>query len=392
MKIAQVVCAFPPYAGGIGQSAHRLGEILSKEHQVSTFALKARKENKEVSTNSEQKIIFLNPALRFGHGAFPIFLIFRLLKFEAIYFHYPFFGADAIILLLKFFKPKQKLIIHYHMDTPALPGFKKILAIPSIIIRNKLLSRSDKIIVSSSDYAQNSNLSKIIKKQGSKIKAIPFGVETDIFKPRIKNTDNQLTKKANQIVSFVTKKFIKKGRCSLLFVGGLDEAHYFKGLSVLLKALTKCQSSLQLNIIGDGNLRPQYEKQVLQLGLSKKVKFMGRVSEDELISQYQFSDILVLPSINSHEAFGLVLIEAMACGLPIIASDLPGVRSVFDHGAQGYLCPAGDIQALSEKIDKLAQDDKLRQKMSISARDLAEKKYAWEKVADNILDEFSNLK
>ncbi len=118
---------------------------------------------------------------------------------------------------------------------------------------------------------------------------------------------------------------------------------------------------------------------------------MGRVSEDEIIRQYQYADLLILPSINSHEAFGLVLIEAMACGLPIIASDLPGVRSVFEDGKQGYLCQAGDIKDLRDKIDKLAQNEELRQKMSIAARNLAEKKYAWEKVADRVLDEFSNL-
>lgn len=391
MKIAQIVCAFPPYAGGIGQSAYRLGEILSQEHQVKTFTLIPPTEKKPKSPTGEQKVLFLDPILRFGHGALPLFLPFRLLKFDIIYLHYPFFGADALILLLKLIKPKQKLIIHYHMDTPALPGLKKFLSLPSRAIRNKLLTKADKIIVSSRDYAENGNLAKIAKKQRAKIRAIPFGIETDSFKPKIKEQDGALLKQASNIVSYVTRHFIKKGGHSLLFVGGLDEAHYFKGLSVLLKAISNCDVSLQLNIIGEGELRSQYEKQVLQLGLNKKVKFLGRVSEEELIREYQNADLLILPSINSHEAFGLVLIEAMACGLPVIASDLPGVRSVFEDKKQGLLCRPGDVQDLREKICTLTKDEELRQKMAIAARHLAEEKYAWEKVADRILDEFSNL-
>jgi glycosyltransferase involved in cell wall biosynthesis len=391
MKIAQIVCVFPPYAGGIGQSAYRLGEILSREHQVKTFTLSPQKKQTPEYPIGQQEVIFLDPVLRFGHGALPLFLPFRLFRFDVIYLHYPFFGADALILLLKFIKPKKKLIIHYHMDTPGLPGLKRFLSLPSKVIRNKLLSQADKIIVSSRDYAENGNLAKIAKKHNAKIKDIPFGIETDLFKPKIKEHNGILSEKASDIVNFVTRRFIKKGGHSLLFVGGLDEAHYFKGLSVLLKAISNCDASLQLNIIGEGELRTQYEKQALQLGLNKKVKFLGRVSEEDLVRQYQSADLLVLPSINSHEAFGLVLIEAMACGLPVIASDLPGVRSVFEDEKQGLLCRPGDIQDLRQKICTLVKDDKLRQKMSIAARHLVEEKYAWEKVADRILDEFSNL-
>ncbi len=391
MKIAQIVCVFPPYPGGIGQSAYRLGEILSREHQVKTFTLNSQEELKSKSSIMGQEVVFLNPVLRFGHGALPILLPFRLLKFDAIYLHYPFFGADALILLYKLIKPKQKLIIHYHMETPGLPGFKKFLSLPSRLIRKKLLSKADRIIVSSRDYAENGNLAKVAKKQSAKIKDIPFGIETDIFKPKIKDQNGVLAEKANSIVHFVTRHFIKKDGYSLLFVGGLDEAHYFKGLSVLLKAMSNSDVSLQLNIIGDGELRAQYARQALRLGLNKKVKFLGRVSEEELILQYQSADLLVLPSINSHEAFGLVLIEAMSCGLPVIASDLPGVRSVFEDKKQGLLCRPGDVQDLRQKISTLVKDEKLRQEMSVAARSLVEKKYAWEKVADKILDEFSKL-
>lgn len=392
MKIAQIVCAFPPYAGGIGQSAYRLGEILSQEHQVKTFSLKPQQLGKAKTQAGEQKVVFLDPKIRFGHGALPFFLPFRLFQYDILYLHYPFFGVDALILWWHILRPKQKLVIHYHMDTPALLGFKKILALPSRIIRPLLLRRAVKIIVASEDYAQQSHLAKIKKHQPYKIKSVPFGVETEIFKPKIQNNHNSLLKKANEIVEFVNKTFIKKGSHSLLFVGGLDEAHYFKGLPILLKALSQITLPFQLNIIGDGSLRADYEQQVVSLQLTKKVKFLGRVSEEDLIRTYQQSDLLLLPSVNSHEAFGLVLIEAMACGVPVIASNLPGVRSVFRDGQEGLLCQPGDVNDLIEKIEKILSDENKRQAMSKAARKLAEEKYAWNKVADAILDEFSNLK
>lgn len=389
MKIAQIVCAFPPYAGGIGQSAYRLGEILSREHQVSTFTLIPAKTKTPPTPTYNQKVHFLRPHLRSGHGALALSLLFRLSKDEVIYLHYPFFGTDAIVLFICSIFKKKRLFIHYHMDTPALPGNKKILALPSRLIFKRLMKRAEKIIVGSRDYAESGKLAEICKTCPEKIKAIPFGVESDIFKPRIPAQTEARGNKAAAIVNFVNRRFIKHGGHTLLFVGGLDSAHYFKGLNILLEAMATISLPLTLHIIGDGNLKKQYQQQALKLHLDKKVSFLGRVSEEALIKEYQNADVLILPSINSHEAFGLVLIEAMACGLPVIASNLAGVRSVFNDGKEGLICQPGDVKDLSEKITSLISDENKRLKMAQAARKLVEDKYAWEKVADQILDEFS---
>lgn len=392
MKIAQIVCAYPPYAGGIGQSAYRLEEILAREHEIRSFSLAPLEIKKSPHANHRStNTVYFDPLIRLGHGALPFLLPYRLRKYNILYFHYPFFGVDIFILLLKIFRPKKKLVIHYHMDTPALPGIKKILSLPSSFIRKALLKRAEVIIVASRDYADNSKLSYINKYASHKIKVIPFGIETDIFKPKNKRDSSPLKKKASDIVSFVTNKFIKRGSHNLLFVGGLDQAHYFKGLNFLLEAMTKTKSLVNLRIVGEGDLQSQYEQEVLKLGLKKRVNFLGRLSEDALIYEYQTADLLILPSINNHEAFGLVLIEAMACGLPVIASDLPGVRSVFQNGREGLFCQPSNANDLANKIDEILLDEDKREKMSIAARILAEDRYSWEKIADSILDEFSKL-
>jgi glycosyltransferase involved in cell wall biosynthesis len=392
MRIAQLVCSFPPYPGGMGQSAWRIGEILGKEHELTTFTL-ANLDIKNIENLSKQKIYYLKPLIRLGHGALPFSLLFSLKKYDIIYLHYPFFGVSEILKIFLIFSKKKKLIIHYHMDTSKLKGIKKILSISAKFSKKFLFKRANKILVSSLDYAKSGDLSKYIKENNPKIREIPFGVDIENFKPRISQKHpTPFLQKAVEFVNHVTRRIIKKGDYQLLFVGGLDKAHYFKGLSNLLQALSPLnKQNWRLNIIGDGDLKNHYQKISTELKLENKVKFRGRVSHEALIRYYQDSDILILPSINSHEAFGLVLIEALACGLPVIASDLPGVRGVFNHNKEGLLVKTNNILDLQEKIKYLLEHENIRENMSISARQLALKKYDQKIIADKILDEFSNL-
>ena len=96
-----------------------------------------------------------------------------------------------------------------------------------------------------------------------------------------------------------------------------------------------------------------------------------------------------MPSINSNEAFGLVLLEAMACGTPVIASNLPGVRSVFEAGVQGLLAEPGNVDDLKNKIAEILADNDKREMMGLASRELVEGKYSWERVGER-LDEIYN--
>ena len=381
MKIAQVVCAYPPYVGGIGQSAKRFGDILKAEHEVITFTLKPQIES-AVSTDDTK---YLNPLLRYGHGGLPFSLLFSLRKFDCIYLHYPFFGATEIVWLFLLFHKKTRLIIHYHMDTADLAWFLKPLSWPSSLIKNSLFKKAETIISGSMDYIQNSQVADLVIKYPEKFKEVPFGLDTDFYSPKLPESNKGLIAKTKEIINFVTKNFIKRGQVNLLFVGGLDSAHYFKGLSVLFEALTKLEHKhWRLNIVGAGNLMESYQNQAECLGLSSKVKFLGRVDEANLIKVYQSSDIFILPSINRHEAFGLVLIEAMACGVPVIASDLPGVRQVFRNGIDGLTAEAGNAQDLAEKIAELLGNEPKRESMARNARAYAVTRYSWEQIGNKL--------
>lgn len=374
MKIACIVCSYPPYPGGIGNSARRLNRLLEKEHEVSVFTPDS-----------------LHPWLRRGHGAFLPQLLFRLRSFDCLYLHYPFFGTAEVVWLFKILHPRTKLIIHYHMDVHGLGSFGNLLSLPSRLIRSSLFKQADQIIVSSLDYVKESAIKEWYGKYPEKFQEIPFGLDTERFQPGLAKRyfANGVFARAQEIVNFIDEKFIKRRRVDILFVGGLDRAHYFKGVAILLDALfLSKERNFRLKIVGDGDLRPGYEEKVAKLKLDKQVEFVGRLDDDALLRAFQAADFFVLPSINGNEAFGLVLIEAMACGLPVIASDLPGVRQVFRDGREGYLCQPGEVESLRVCLEKMIADPKKRRQMAAAARQLALEKYDEKKIAARLLEIF----
>lgn len=375
MKIASIACAWPPYSGGIGNSASQISRLLSGRHEVTDF-----------HPNN------LKPWLRYGHGAFLPQLLWRLRRFDYIYLHYPFFGTAEIVWLFKLFCRRPKLIIHYHMDVKNLSWTARLLSLPSYLIRSSLLDQADIIVSASLDYVKNSQIKKYYRAHSEKFREIPFGVDLEKFRPNAlkRPSDNQAMARAKEMISYVNDRFIKKNRFDLLFVGGLDRAHYFKGIDILLGALAEIKfDNWRLKIVGGGDLKSDYEKKARDLGLADKVEFTGRLEENDLIRSYQNADLLVLPSINKNEAFGIVLIEALACGAPVLASDLPGVRRVFNNYQEGWLTEPGDKQDLKQKLEFILADTDKWRTMPGAARRLAEKKYGLALMAESLDNLFS---
>jgi len=374
MKIASIACAWPPYAGGIANSANRISQILRSEHEVIDF------------TPSH-----LKPWLKYGHGSVLGSLLWRLKSFDYIYLHYPYFGTAEIVWLVKIFQPKLKLIIHYHMDVTGLNPWVKGLSWPSRLIRASLLKQAQIIVTASLDYVRHSQIKDYYAACPEKFREIPFAVDLKKFRPSgLKQpANNPLLAQAKAIVNFISAKFIKKNRFNLLFVGGLDAAHYFKGVEVLVRAAAELNDfNFELTLVGDGDKRAEYEALAMRLGSPKKIRFVGKLSDPDLIRTYQKSDLLILPSINNNEAFGLVLIEALACGVPVLASDLPGVRRVFNNYQEGLLVEPGSISDLKKKLALFMSVKTMPRKMAEKARALAEAKYGEEMMAAKLKELF----
>jgi phosphatidyl-myo-inositol alpha-mannosyltransferase len=167
-------------------------------------------------------------------------------------------------------------------------------------------------------------------------------------------------------------------RPALLFVGRLERR---KGLEPLVRAFTRLKTDrpeLRLVVVGDGPERDRCQA-LLPERLRADVSFLGRVDHDDLPRLYASADLYVSPALGG-ESFGIVLLEAMAAGVPLVASDIPGYRSVARDGAQGRLVPPGDVPALATAIGALLDNPALRAAMATEGRRTVDD-YDWAVVA-----------
>lgn len=149
----------------------------------------------------------------------------------------------------------------------------------------------------------------------------------------------------------------------------------YKGFDVLLEALQHTDAYLVLG--GDGPLRGMLQTQALQLGVADRVWFSGRLSAAEMAASYKACDVFCLPSVTPNEAFGLVQLEAMACGKPVICTQLNnGVNAVNPHGITGLTVPPKDALSLAKAINTLKIDSTLRIKLGQQAQSHALRNYS----------------
>lgn len=174
----------------------------------------------------------------------------------------------------------------------------------------------------------------------------------------------------------------EEGLFTLGYVGRLAEE---KGLRDLLWAMHKTGDGIRLRLAGDGPARHRLGVLARELGVDWRIAFMGALPHEELPAFYHDIDALVLPSLATpswQEQFGRVLIEAMACGAPVIGSDSGAIPGVI--GDAGMLFPEGDADALAEKIEWLANDERLQQDLSLRGRARVEQHYSVERVAQQL--------
>ncbi|MDP2931323.1 MAG: glycosyltransferase family 4 protein [Chloroflexota bacterium] len=179
------------------------------------------------------------------------------------------------------------------------------------------------------------------------------------------------------------------GKLNILFVGRLEKR---KGLDYLLKAYKLIKPEFpacRLIVVGPGNrLRRKYEKQVKKSGLADVI-FAGYVSNDDLPRYYQTADIFCAPA-TGWESFGIILLEAMAMGKAIVASNVEGYARLVSDNVDGLLVPPRDEQALGRALLTLLKDKSLRTKIGAQGR-LKASEYAWEDIARRVLDYYATV-
>jgi D-inositol-3-phosphate glycosyltransferase len=250
----------------------------------------------------------------------------------------------------------------------------------------QVLRRANRIVVAT--LAEQTQLRFLYKADVSKMTVIPPGVDTGHFYP---------------IPADEAKQFIglKPENRMILFVGRIEP---LKGVDTLIKAmscldliLTNREQPVHLAIIGgEPDVNPmdmseemtRLQKMCDDLCMGGMVVFLGKRAQDTLPYYYSAAEVLVMPSL--YESFGMVALEAMASGTPVIASEVGGLGYLVQNGLTGYTIPDSDPETLCDRLSLLLRDAHLRQTMGITASEHA-LGYAWEKIAGQIVEVYKTL-
>jgi glycosyltransferase involved in cell wall biosynthesis len=289
-------------------------------------------------------------------------------NFDIVHLHYPCYGNALMVSLARMLGNKKPLVVSYHMDTIGRGLRRPVFWFHQKFLAPHFLRQASAIVVASRDYAAHSLLAKYPDLM-AKVVEIPFGVNSTRFHPPISEA--------------------KPRKRSVLFTAALDEQHYFKGLHILLEAMVKVPDA-KLTVVGDGNLKKSYIRLAQELKISDRINFAGRVSDEELPKYFQDAEVFCSASVDRSEAYGIVLMEAAASGLPAVASDIPGVRTIVSDGETGLLIPPNDAAALSEALRDLLSDPALLAKMGQSAREFALTR-TWKSAGDKYAEIYKAL-
>lgn len=179
----------------------------------------------------------------------------------------------------------------------------------------------------------------------------------------------------------------------LLFVGRLVER---KGVEVAVRALPRVlrERPARLTVVGEGAREAQIRDAARAAGVEDRVRFAGRVSDEELRRLYAACDVFLLPAVvdrkGDTEGLGVVLLEALRFGRPVVASDVGGIPDIVEHGRTGWLVPAGDPAALAATLLRLAADPEEARRVARRGREVAGRRFSWDRILDDLLDTYAD--
>ena len=287
----------------------------------------------------------------------------RASQSDIVHLHFP--NPMAVLAYLAS-GHEGRLVVTYHSDMVRQkflgPMFEPLLHLA--------LRRSAAIIVTSPNYL---NTSSILARHRDRCEVIPLGIPLEEFE-----------RDKGKSVTAVREQY---GDRLIVSVGRLV---YYKGFEYLIRAMTGVQGKLL--IVGEGPLRLKLSALAAELKIADRVVFMGKIDHQLLVSCYHAAKVFAMPSILRSEAFGLVQVEAMAAGLPVVNTQLDsGVPYVSLHQQTGLTVPPRDPDALAAAINQLLDDGNLRESFGRAARLRAEQEFSVEVMADRTLSLYDKV-
>jgi len=348
MRILVVLTYYRPHTSGLTIYAERLSKALVKRgHKVTVLTSHFRKDLPSEEYQDGVRIVRVPVLFQVSKGVImPTFgfIANRLvLEHDVIQLHLPQFDAAGVALRGRAFN--KPTVITYHCDVLLPPGIISWAANMGVRVMNNLAAVfTHRIVTYTRDYAENS---MYLRRYLHKLEVIPPPVDLPIVLPET-------------VITFQNEHNPGQ-KCPVIGMAARFASE--KGVEVLLDALPKVfetypSAMVQFagpfrNILGEEHYFERLYPRIREYENEGRWKFMGVLNPEEMARFYPNIDVLVLPSLNSTEAFGLVQIEAMLNGVPSIASNLPGVRQPVLEHKMGEIIPIGDSAALADKLIKV---------------------------------------
>lgn len=342
LRILQVNKLYHPWIGGIESVAKTAAEELCGETDMTVLVCQPKGRGVREKVNGVDVVRAGSLGMKFSMPisfSFP-FLVRKYAKnADILILHDPFPLGDLAVLMSGF---RGKVIVWWHSD---IIKQKRLVKLIKPIIYG-ILKRADAVFTTSEGYI---NGSAYISRFREKCRIVPYGIDTKEYMNA-------------ETAPILSSQAAVKSRKKLLFVGRLV---YYKGVGVLIDAFAQTENA-ELFIVGTGSDEEALRKQAAPLG--DRVHFMKNLSDTDLRSAFADCDIFVLPSIEKSEAFGIVQLEAMVYGKPVINTDLDtSVPLVSLDGETGITVKAGDSAKLAEAMNRLIKDDDLRTRLGRAA-------------------------
>lgn len=357
MRVVHVYKDYPPVFGGIEQHLRLLAETQVRQG-LSVTVLVARRRGLRTRRDTENGVEVVRVGRLATLASTPIApvmpLVLGRLETDVTHLHFPHPMGEVAHWL----RGAGPTVVSYHADIVR----QRVLGRLYAPLMGRILAGADRILAASQRHVDGS---PVLRRFADRVALMPLGIDLDRFDVR------DPKRIADAAVRWPAERPESAAGQRVLFVGRL---RYYKGVEHLIDALARTAD--RLVIVGEGPRGPTLRQRAAESPAAARIRFLGDVDEDDLSALYAAADVLVLPSTQRAEAFGIVQVEAMAAGTPVIATELgTGTSEVNRHGETGLIVRPGDVDALADALRALAGDPARRAALGSAARARARERH-----------------
>lgn len=357
MRILHIYKDYFPVVGGIENHVRLLAESQSAlGHKVTVLVTGQTHQSHTASLNGVN-VLYASRIMNLSSAPFSLELFQRTreLRADITHLHSPYPVGELAQYL---FGSTRATVLTYHSDIVR----QKLVGALYTPLLHRILGRAKVVIATSPNYIETS---RVLARWKSKCVVVPLGIPASL---------------QGELSGAVA-------RAEMLFVGKL---RYYKGVNYLLEALTQMPGA-RLTVVGTGPMEREWKTLATSLGIASRVRWAGEVPDSALPAHYAACDVFVLPCSERSEAFGIVQLEAMAAGKPVVSCNVQtGVAWVNQNGVTGLVVPPKDPNALAQAILLLLNDAPRRARMGVAGRERFAREFTLDVMVRRVMRVYEN--